>query len=168
MGMVTSICKFPRFLSSRPPLITSTFGKTCFLCKQKEHKANTCPNKNSTNRGQTDLNNNEGRYKHFNGNCCDNCGKYGHISENSQNKEENKDKRPRGYKPQNEESNSADLARKNWSTLKRTRHVNVRYHFGQDDYTMQSRDASQGKGVLGDYTDQGPFDMHANLGNAAR
>ena len=34
----------------------------------------------------------------------------------------------------------------------------MKYHFGQDEY-MQSRDASQGNCVLGDYTDQGPFDM---------
>ena len=68
------------------------FGGTCFLCKQKGHKANTCPKKNSTNHGNTSSNNSNGGrgYQRFSGKCS-NCGKTGHISANCWQKEENKD-----------------------------------------------------------------------------
>ena len=70
----------------------SAFEGTCFVCKQKGHKANTCPKKNSTNHGNTSSNNSNGGrgYQRFSGKCS-NCGKTGHISANCWQKEENKD-----------------------------------------------------------------------------
>ena len=66
------------------PLVA--FGGTCFLYNKTGHKANTCPMKNKTNRGNSNSNNgngagNNGGYQRFKGKC-NNCGKTGHMSFN--------------------------------------------------------------------------------------
>ena len=81
----------------------SAFHGTCFKCKQKGHKADKCPkgNKGST----TSVEKQKNTHK-FSGKCF-NCGKTGHRSVDCWEKDENKAKRPKGYKIQSEKGSAA-------------------------------------------------------------
>jgi len=98
----------------------SAFQGTCFHCKEKGHRANKCPKKgkdesksknasgggnNSTNNNNNSGNNSEEKKK-FTGKCF-NCGKDGHRSSDCWYKEENKDKRPNGFRMSTERGAAA-------------------------------------------------------------
>ena len=85
-------------------ILLSAFGGVCYLCKQKGHKANKCPKRQSTKQeGGKGEGNGNGK---FSGKCR-NCGKVGHQEANCWDKEENKDKRPSFWKPKSEAAASA-------------------------------------------------------------
>ena len=79
----------------------SAFGGFCYKCKTRGHKASDCPNKGGGNKNNNNNsggggNNGKGKQK-FQGKC-HNCGKVGHRAVDCWLKEENKDKRPKGFK----------------------------------------------------------------------
>ena len=83
-------------------LVLSAFGGVCFTCKKKWHKAHKCPDKKANSlRG--------GAMGKFNGKC-NNCGKQGHKEVNCWAKEENKDKRPAGYKVREQGNANVDTS----------------------------------------------------------
>jgi hypothetical protein len=82
----------------------SAFQGTCFRCKKKGHRADNCPKKNKG--GAPNGNNNQKGKNKFGGKCF-NCGKEGHRSVDCWEKDENKNKRPKGYKTQSEKGSAA-------------------------------------------------------------
>jgi hypothetical protein len=81
----------------------SAFQGVCFRCKQKGHRADNCPKRSKG--GAPNGNNQKGKNK-FGGKCF-NCGKEGHRSADCWEKDENKNKRPKGYKTQSEKGTAA-------------------------------------------------------------
>jgi hypothetical protein len=85
-----------------PEITLAGFEGYCYECKQQGHKADKYPNQNKTTIDNTEgTERNEAR---FQGNCR-NCGKQGHEERKCLQKEENKSKRPQGYKMPNEMAN---------------------------------------------------------------
>lgn len=87
-------------------LLASGFGGKCYECGETSHRAVDCPNKNNRNRNGYGKNNNGYRgggannsnnKKKFTGKC-NGCGKVGHKVADCWLLEENKHKRPQGWK----------------------------------------------------------------------
>jgi len=91
-------------------VLLSAFQGVCYRCGKEGHRANQCNNnKGSKNRGRVNLH-------------CNHCGKLGHIASNCWFKEENKNKRPEGFKEKfknkGEKSNEKANVIKDSSTVK--------------------------------------------------
>jgi hypothetical protein len=94
----------------------SALSGICYQCQQTGHKADGCPNKKPSENGDRSSNNEdrEQRGTQFQGNC-QNCDKQGHMERKCWLKEDNKRKRPQGYRIPNESTNLAvDHLKNNW------------------------------------------------------
>ena len=79
----------------RGELSLSAFNGKCYNCQEEGHVARDCP---KSLKDQRFGGKGQGKFK----GTCNNCGKHGHKKTNCWQLEENKDKRPRGYKGKSE------------------------------------------------------------------
>jgi len=70
------------------------FPFVCYNCGEKGHRANDCPEKT----------------RKWTGFSCKHCGRKGHVEKDCWDKEENKDKRPKGYKAKKSETETTAAA----------------------------------------------------------
>ena len=76
-----------RVIKEEGEVLLSAFQGTCYSCGKTGHRANQCKNRNK-----------EGKERKRLSVKCHHCGKLGHVAANCWLKEENKDKRPEGFK----------------------------------------------------------------------
>ena len=81
-------------------LTLGTFSGMCFECNKKGHKAYQCQKKGNSNTDEENINKKEW----FSG-TCNNCCKKGHQFSDCLEREENKDKCPKNYKPKKTSAN---------------------------------------------------------------
>ena len=88
-------------------IVLSAFAGMCFVCNKCGHKAHKCPDKkgNAVGGANPRGRNPNANARRFSGNC-NKCGRMGHKHADCWQLEENKDKRPNGFKLDNEQANS--------------------------------------------------------------